>query len=138
MAPRAVNWTIAKQVWERLYSWRCPWWVVGQGPLQLAPGDHVRMNKTHRQFAKGYKGHWSKEIFRMETVRDTSPVTYVMAVATREPIKGTFYGLELQKGMPPDYFEVEFILDTHRRGTPQSTWLSGPVTRPVSTPGKAT
>ena len=51
----------------------------------------------------------------MEAVGDTSPVTYVMADARGEPIKGTFYGPELQK-VTPDYFDGESIFDTHRRG----------------------
>ena len=113
---RAVNWAVAEQVWEHLYSPRRPWCVVGLGSLQLAPSDQVRMSKTRRQFAKGYKGHWSKEIFHVEAVRDTNPVTYVMADAGSEPIKGTFYGPELQKVTLPDYFDVESILDTRRGG----------------------
>ena len=116
MAPPAMNWNINEQVLERLYSRRCPRRVVGQGPLQLAPRDHVRMSKTCCQFAKGYKGHWSKENFCVEAVRDTSPVTYVVADAADEPIKGTFYGPELQKVTQPDYFDMESILDTRWLG----------------------
>ena len=59
------------------------------------------MSKTCPQFAQGYKSHWSKEIFCMGAMQDTSPVTYVVADATSEPIKGTFYGPELQKVTPP-------------------------------------
>ena len=116
MAPHTVNWAVAEQVWERLYSPQRPRRVAGLGSLQLASGDQVRMSTTHRQFAKGYKGHWSKDIFRLEAVRDTSPVTYVVADAGGEPIEGTFYGPELQKVTPPDYFDVESILDTRRWG----------------------
>ena len=76
------------------------------------------MSKTHCQFAKGYKGHWSKEIFCAEAVLDTSPVTYVVADATGEPIKGTFYGPELQKVTPLDYFDVESILGHIPAGWP--------------------
>ena len=52
----------------------------------------------------------------MEAVRDTSPVTCIVADAVGEPIKGTFYGPELQKFTPPDYFDMESILDTRQRG----------------------
>ena len=119
MAPLAVNWTNAEHVWERLYSLlprQHPGWVVGLGHLRLSPGDLVRMSKTRRQFAKDYEGHWSKEIFWMEAMQDTSPVTYVVANAAGELIKGTIYGLKIKKVMPPDYFDVEAILDTWRRG----------------------
>ena len=52
----------------------------------------------------------------MEAMRDTSPVTYVVADAVGEPIKGTFYGPEPKKVTPPDYFDMESILDIRRRG----------------------
>ena len=116
MGPRTVNWAVTEQVWKCLYSPQRPRRVAGLGSLQLASGDQVRMSKTRRQFAKGYKSHWSKEIFRVEALRDTSPVTYVVADAGGEPINGTFHGPELQKVTPFDYFDVESILDTHQRG----------------------
>ena len=52
----------------------------------------------------------------MEAVIDTSPMTYVVADVAGEPIKGTFYGLELQKVTPLAYFDVEAILDTPYHG----------------------
>ena len=48
----------------------------------------------------------------LEAVWDTSPRTYVVAAGVCGPIKGTSYRPELQKVMPPDYFDVEAILDT--------------------------
>ena len=83
----------------------------------------IRMSKTWHQFAKGYKGHWSKEIIHVEAVQDTSSMTYVVTNAAIEPIKGTFYGLELQKVTPPDYFDIEAILDTHRCGKTTRWWI---------------
>ena len=47
--------------------------VVGLGHLCLLPGDWDRNSKTPHHFAKGYKGHWSKEIFHVEAVQDTRP-----------------------------------------------------------------
>ena len=52
----------------------------------------------------------------MEAVRDTSLVTYILADAAGEPIKGIFYGPELQKLTPRDYFDTESILDTRWQG----------------------
>ena len=65
----------------------------------------------------------------MEAVRDTSPVTYLVADAMGEPIKGTFYGSELQKVTPPDYVDVESFLDMRWRGNDTEylvTWVAYP------------
>ena len=117
MAPRAVTDAIAEQVWLRLY-----------GPDQkkmsrkmtsidskLKRGDHVRLSKTRRQFAKGYTGHWSRENFLVTDILNTVPVTYRIMDVRGEDVSGTFYGLELQKITPPDYFDVEAVLDTRRK-----------------------
>ena len=122
MAPRDVDWSNAEHVWERLYARRRrrrrrpPRPSAGPRDHRLRPGDSVRMSKTRRQFAKGYTGHWSQEIFRVDAVRDTVPVTYVVSDLAGERIRGTFYGPELQKVTPPDYYDIETILDTRRRG----------------------
>ena len=117
MAPRAVTDANAEQVWLRLY-----------GPDQknmsrkmtsidrkLKRGDHVRLSKTRRQFAKGYTGHWSREIFLVTDILNTVPVTYRIMDVSGEDVSGTFYGPELQKITPPDYFDVEAVLDTRRK-----------------------
>ena len=117
IAPRAVTDTNAEQVWLHLY-----------GPDQkkmskkmtsidskLKRGDHVRLNKTRRQFAKGYTGHWSREIFLVTDILNTVPVTYRIMDVSGEDVSGTFYGPELQKITPPDYFDVEAVLDTRRK-----------------------
>ena len=118
MAPRDVTWANAEVVWDRLYSAvtkRRPRAKApgGQGPL--AVGDSVRLSKTRRQFAKGYTGHWSREVFTVDRVLDTTPLTYGVTDAAGEAIEGTFYGPELQGVKPPDYYDVEAILDSRRR-----------------------
>ena len=95
--------------------------VVGLGHLHLLPMDLVKMSKTRRQLSYGNKGRWSKEIFRVEAMRNTSPLTYVVADAAGEPTKGTFYGREIQK----DILTWMPSWTTAGMGTPHSTWLSG-------------
>ena len=104
---RAIAQRVRRVAWQESPSYGQPWagsllvgplekpspTMLGQGSLQL-----------HQVTTSG----WARPV--------ASPVTYVVADAADEPIKGTFYGSELQKFMPPDYFDVESILDTHRRG----------------------
>ena len=71
MVPQAVNWTDTKWVGECLYLPRCLWYMTG--PRTPIPRDWVRMSKSWSQLTKGYTGHWSKEIFHVEAVQDTSP-----------------------------------------------------------------
>ena len=70
------------------------------------------MSKTRRQFAKGYMGHWYKEIFWVEAMQDMSPMIYVVAIMSGVPIKRNFYRQELQNVMLSDYLDIEAILDT--------------------------
>ena len=61
-------------------------------------GDHVRISKYKRLvFDKGYTPNWTEEIFVIDKVLPTKPVTYSIVDLTGEEIKGSFYGQELQK-----------------------------------------
>ena len=138
MAPRTVNWTNVEHIQERLYSLKCLWSVAGLRTLRLTARERVRMWKTWHQFTKGYIGHWSKEIFHVEAMQDTSPVTYVVADAAGEPIEGTFFRPELQKSY---HWTTLMYMPfwTHADvGTGPSTWLDGSSTHSASIPGKAT
>ena len=117
MAPRAVTDANAEQVWLRLYGTDQKKMSRKMTSIdgKLKRGDHVRLSKTRRQFAKGYTGHWSREIFLVTDILNTVPVTYRIMDVSGEDVSGTFYGPELQKITPPDYFDVEAVLDTRRK-----------------------
>ena len=69
-------------------------------------------------FKKKYLGRWSEEIFVIDARLPTVPVTYRLKDLADETIKGKFYELEIQKVVKSDedYFDVEKILKTRRRG----------------------
>ena len=46
----------------------------------------------------------------MEAMQDTSQMTYTVAHATGDSIKGTFNSLDLQTVTLPDYINVEAIM----------------------------
>ena len=54
-------------------------------------GDHVRISKYKKIFAKGYTPNWSEEVFVIKKVKNTVPWTYVIKDLNGEEITGTFY-----------------------------------------------
>lgn len=73
-------------------------------------GDYVRISKEKGIFSKGYLPNWSTEIFRIEKIRLTNPVTYILIDLNNNIISGNFYEEELQKTIYIDTYLVEKIL----------------------------
>ena len=63
---------------------------------KLKVRDRVRITKKKGKFEKGYTTRWTKEIFVIEKVLNTNPVTYKINDLKGEEIKGSFYEQELQ------------------------------------------
>ena len=82
---------------------------------QLRPGDAVRISDARKAFAKGYLGHWSREIFSVDTVNNTVPITYKIRDAAGELIRGSFYKQELALTEYPEFYDVEKVLATRQR-----------------------
>ena len=59
-------------------------------------GDRVRITKKKGKFEKGYTTRWRREIFVIEEVLNTDPVTYKIKDLEDEEITGSFYEQELQ------------------------------------------
>ena len=60
-------------------------------------GDRVRIFKYKNIFEKGYEGYWSKEIFKIKEVQNTTPITYKIQDLNGETIHGSFNSNELQR-----------------------------------------
>ena len=73
-------------------------------------GDYVRISKYKRLvFDKGYTPNWTEEIFVIDKVLPTKPVTYRIVDLMGEEIKGSFYNQELQK-TKQQTFRIEKII----------------------------
>ena len=59
-------------------------------------GDNVRISKYKNIFAKGYTPNWSKEVFVINKIKNTVPLTYAISDLKGEEITGSFYEKELQ------------------------------------------
>ena len=71
-------------------------------PLSFKPkfrvGDKVRISTYKRKvFDKGYTPNWTEEIFIIDKIQYTNPITYKIKDLNNEGIKGSFYEPELLK-----------------------------------------
>ena len=76
-------------------------------------GDQVRLSIIKKTFEKGYSRNWTEELFVIDGVRNTQPITYTVKDLAGEKIKGTFYAEQLQKS-EQTLFQVEKIIGKPR------------------------
>ena len=97
--------------------------LYGQEMLQTAKpkykvGDKVRISKYKRKvFDKGYTPNWTEEIFVVDKIQYTNPITYKIKDLNGEEIIGSFYDQELSRASQ-EVFRIENILKRdkkHRR-----------------------
>ena len=72
-------------------------------------GDHVRISKYKKIFAKGYTPNWSEKIFVIKGIKNTVLWTYVINDLNGEEIIGTFYKKELQNANQQEFRIVQVI-----------------------------
>jgi len=73
-------------------------------------GDKVRISKYKRKvFDKGYTPNWTEEVFTIDKIQYTNPITYKLKDLNNEELKGSFYEPELFKAKR-DIFRIEKII----------------------------
>ena len=75
----------------------------------LKVGDKVRISRIKGIFEKGYLPNWSEEVFEIDKVKLSSPVTYILRDSSGEILEGGFYENELQK-TNTELYRVEKVL----------------------------
>ena len=76
----------------------------------FAVGDSVRISNYKRKtFDKGYTPNWTEEVFTIDKIQMTNPITYKIRDGNGEEIQGTFYGEELQK-TEQNIYRIEKII----------------------------
>ena len=65
-------------------------------PAKFKVGDRVRIIKKKKRFEKEYKASWTDEIFIINKLNSTNPITYTLIDDNGEDIIGSFYQEELQ------------------------------------------
>ena len=96
-----------KQVFANLYSDEI--YLKPKNP-KFSIGGKVRMSKYKRRvFDKGYTPNWTEELFVIDKVMLTKPVTYYAVDLLGEKVEGSFYEKELQKAKQQT-FRIEKII----------------------------
>ena len=73
-------------------------------------GDKVRISKYKRKvFDKGYTPKWTEEVFVVDKMQYTNPITYKLKDLNNEEIQGSFYEQELLKATQ-EIFRIEKVI----------------------------
>ena len=83
-------------------------------PLSAKPkfkvGDKVRISKYKRNvFDKGYTPNWTEEVFTIDKMQYTNPITYKLKDLRGKDIQGSFYEPELLKAKQ-DVFRIDKVI----------------------------
>ena len=65
--------------------------------IKFKVGDRVRITRFKYTFRNKYDPNWTREIFVIQGILNTQPVTYKIKILNDEEIIGTFYNAQLQK-----------------------------------------
>ena len=60
-------------------------------------GDSVRISRIKGIFEHGFLPNWTEQVYKIESINNSEPVTYVLKDLQDEIIKSSFYAEELQK-----------------------------------------
>ena len=83
-------------------------------PPKYRVDDRVRILKKKKTFEKGFTPNWTEELFTINKVKDTKPVTYTIEDTKGKEIQGTFYETELQK-TKQEIYRIEKVLKKRTR-----------------------
>ena len=73
-------------------------------------GEKVRISKYKRKlFDRGYTENWSEEVFIIDKIQYTNPITYKLKDLNNEEIKGSFYEPELLKAKQ-EIFRIDKVI----------------------------
>ena len=73
-------------------------------------GDKVRISRYKRKiFVEGYTPNWTEEIFLVDKIQSTNPITYRLKDLNNEEIQGSFYEPELLNAKQ-DVFRIEKVI----------------------------
>jgi len=94
MRPMDVNAGNQKELFYRMYGNPAKWHMNSKEPLYKI-GDTVRISRIKSTFEKGFDQNYSREIYKIDKVLTTTPITYKLKSLQNESLLGRFYEQEL-------------------------------------------
>ena len=86
-------------------------------------GDKVRISKYKRKvFDKGYTPNWTEEVFTVDKIQYTNPITYKLKDLRGEDIQGSFYEPELLKAKQEVFRIDKVIRRDHKKKQALVSW----------------
>ena len=86
-------------------------------------GDKVRISKYKRKvFDKGYTPNWTEEVFIIDKIQYTNPITYKLKDLNDEEIQGSFYEAELLKAKQEVFRIDKVIRKDHKKKQALVKW----------------
>ena len=82
---------------------------IPKSKAKFKVADKVRISRIKGTFEKGYLPNWSEQVYIIDDVLKTTPVTYKIKDSLNEIITGSFYEQELQK-TNQEVYRVEKVL----------------------------
>ena len=114
-APIDVTQDCQEEVWNNQYNSDPEAYDQRLYSSRFKPADMVRVSKIKNTFEKGSVSNWSEELFKIDKVLTTKPITYTITDLGGEPISGSWYSWELQKVRKTDgFYKIEKILKRKR------------------------
>ena len=62
-------------------------------------GDYVRVPDKRNIYSKGYTTNWNRELFKIQKIIPTNPITYTLEDENNEQIAGKYYEQELLRSV---------------------------------------
>jgi hypothetical protein len=97
MAPQDVSEDNAYQLYERVYMPMLEKSGGRRPTYKFSVGDTVRLTYQRHHFQRGYKEHYTEEVFKVAVRIPSQPPRYKLVDLMGEEIKGSFYEAEMQK-----------------------------------------
>jgi hypothetical protein len=119
MTPNDVNLKNQKHVWNHLYRKKVLKDYAKTTRVtnpKFHVGDVVRITMRRHTFTKEADNEFSEEVFTISKTFSGPPRSYQLTDTKGEIIEGRFYEAELSKGVMPDTFQIDEVLDTKQVG----------------------
>ena len=104
--------------WQFVYNNLYPPLKKAKKPI-FDIGDRVRIARKKALFEKGFEPNYTEQIFEVDSIEDTNPVTYKLKDLNNQQIRGTFYRQNLVKTTQDIYFIEKILARRVKNGVKQ-------------------